>query len=323
MNPLDKLKKLKGRSWSEIRARGEQAFSAYTEQIGLGGKLPTDDELPQLLNKAVFGKGRITSDIIFDRFFGLAAETFFPAFRNTGETIEIFRQNFKGKPIEQVLERAEKITEGKFDLLGYTNLDFGKLSIDWHFEPLSGKHLPLKHWKRFDELDTTETGDKKIVWELNRHQHFFTLGLAFRLTGEERYAATFARHIESWMEQNPPGMGINWSSSLEVALRSISWIWAFHFFKDSNSFTPALFQKALKYLYLHGRHIEKYLSVYYSPNTHLTGEALGLFYLGTQLEIFERARHWRELGEEILFAELDRQIHEDGVYFEQSTWYQR
>src|SRR5215218_4403229 len=109
MNPLDKLKKLKGRSWTEIRARGEQAFSVYTEQIGLGGKLPTDDELPQLLNKAVFGKGRITSDIIFDRFFELAAETFFPAFRNTGETIEIFRQIFKGKPIEQVLERAEKI----------------------------------------------------------------------------------------------------------------------------------------------------------------------------------------------------------------------
>ncbi|HEY0458835.1 MAG TPA: heparinase II/III family protein, partial [Pyrinomonadaceae bacterium] len=323
MNPLDKLKKLKGRSWTEIRARGEQALSVYTEQIGLGGKLPTDDELPQLLNKAVFGKGRITTDIIFDRFFELAAETFFPAFRNTGETIEIFRQKFKGKPIEQVLERAEKITEGKFDLLGYTNLDFGNLPIDWHFEPLSGKHLPLKHWKRFDELDTTETGDKKIVWELNRHQHFFTLGLAFRLTGEERYAAAFARHIDSWMEQNPPGMGINWFSSLEVALRAISWIWAFHFFKDSDSFTPALFQKALKYLYLHGRHIEKYLSVYYSPNTHLTGEALGLYYLGSQLEIFERARHWRALGEEILFAELDRQIHADGVYFEQSTWYGR
>jgi hypothetical protein len=207
-------------------------------------------------------------------------------------------------------------------LLGYANLDFGT-PVNWHFEPLRRRHLPLKHWKQFDELDTTETGDKKIVWELNRHQHFFTLGVAYRLTGEERYAATFARHLEGWMAQNPPGMGINWFSSLEVAFRAISWIWAFHFFRGSKSLTPELFQKALKYLYLHGRHLEKYLSVYYSPNTHLTGEALGLYYLGTQLEIFERARDWRATGEQVLFAELDRQIYSDGVYFEQSTWYQR
>jgi hypothetical protein len=322
MNPLEKLKKLKGRSWTEIRSRGEQAFSVYTEQIGLGGKLPTDDELQQLLNKAVFGKGRITAEILFDRFFEISGETFFPSFRNTDETIEIFRERFAGKPVANLLERAEKIIEGKFDLLGYQNLDFGT-PVDWHFEPLSGKHLPLKHWKQFDELDTTETGDKKIIWELNRHQHFFTLGVAYLLTKKERYAAVFAQHLESWMEQNPPGFGINWFSSLEVAFRAISWIWAFHFFKDSESLTPELFQQALKYLYAHGRHLEKYLSIYYSPNTHLTGEALGLYYLGTQFEIFERAKHWRGLGEEILFAELDRQILADGVYFEQSTWYGR
>jgi hypothetical protein len=322
MNPLDKLKKLKNRSWTEIRSRGEQAFSVYAEQIGLSGRLPTDDELHELLNKSVFGKGRITADIVFDRFFEIAHEKFFPAFGNTDETVEVFRRKFKGKPLTQTLDRAERIIEGRFDLLGYTNLDFGT-PIDWHFEPLSGKRLPLKHWKQFDELDTAETGDKKVIWELNRHQHFFTLGLAYRLTKEERFAAAFARQIESWMEQNPPGMGINWFSSLEVAFRAISWIWAFHFFKGSQSLTPELFQKILKYLYLHGRHIEKYLSVYYSPNTHLTGEGLGLYYLGTQLEIFERASTWRALGEEILLSELDRQIYDDGVYFEQSTWYAR
>jgi Heparinase II/III-like protein/Heparinase II/III N-terminus len=322
VNPLDRLKKLKGRSWTEIRSRGEQAFSVYSEQIGLGGKMPSDEELIQLLNKSFFGKGKITPEILFDRFFENSDETFFPSFRNTPETIEVFRQKFKGKAIADILEKSEKIIEGKFDLLGFLNLDFGT-AIDWHYEPISGKHLPLKHWKQFDELDTEETGDKKIIWEINRHQHFFTLGVAYQLTGEERYAATFVRHIESWMEQNPPGLGINWFSSLEVAFRAISWIWAFHFFKGSHSFTPELFQKALKFLYLHGRHLEKYLSTYYSPNTHLTGEALGLYYLGTQLGIFERASRWRKLGEEILFAELDRQIYADGVYFEQSTWYAR
>ena len=47
-NPLDKLKKIKGRTWTELRSRGEQVFSAYTEQIGLSGKLPNDQEFLQL-----------------------------------------------------------------------------------------------------------------------------------------------------------------------------------------------------------------------------------------------------------------------------------
>ncbi len=322
VNPIDTLKKLRGRSWTEIRTRSGQAFSVYSEQFGLSPKLSSDREFTQLLNRNVFGKGKITSEILFERFFESSSERFFPAFRDKARTAEIFRTRFRGAPVANVLERSEKIIDGKFDLLGYLSLDFG-IAIDWHFEPVSGKHLPLKHWKQFDELDTEESGDKKIIWEINRHQHFFTLGVAYLLTGEERYAATFARHIESWMEQNPPGLGINWMSSLEVAFRSISWIWAFHFFKDSRSLTPELFQKALKFLYHHGRHLEKYLSTYYSPNTHLTGEALGLFYLGTQLDIFDRAAKWREIGEEILVSELDRQIFDDGVYFEQSTWYQR
>ncbi|MBK7704646.1 MAG: alginate lyase family protein [Acidobacteria bacterium] len=322
VNPIDTLKKLKGRSWTELRARSEQALSVYSEQIGIGAKLPSDREFAQLLNRAHFGKGKITPEILFERFFEMSADRFFPSFLDTARTTQLFRDNFRGKPVAHIIERAEKIIEGKFDLLGYLNLDFGT-AIDWHYEPVSGKHLPLKHWKQFDELDSEESGDKKIIWEINRHQHFFTLGVAYQLTGEERYAATFARHLESWMAQNPPGYGVNWMSSLEVAFRSISWIWSFHFFRGSHSLTPELFQEALKFLYQHGRHLEKYLSTYYSPNTHLTGEALGLFYLGTQLGIFERAEKWRALGEEILVSQLDRQVQEDGVYFEQSTWYQR
>ena len=321
-NPIDKIKKIKEKTWTELRTRGEQAISARTDQIGLSGKLPSDEELVRLVDKAFLSHGKITTEKFFEQFFAEAEYTFFPAFRQKEKTLEVFRREFGEKSARFFIEKAEKAIEGKFDLLGYQNLDFGA-DVDWHFEPVSGRHSPLKHWKQFDELDAEETGDKKIIWELNRHQHFFDLGVAFWLTGDERYAATFVSHLDGWMQQNPPGTGVNWFSSLEVAFRSISWIWAFQFFKDSESFTPELFQKALKFLYLHGRHLEKYLSTYYSPNTHLTGEALGLYYLGTQLPFFEQAAHWRKLGEDILFAELDRQILDDGVYFEQSSWYAR
>jgi hypothetical protein len=88
------------------------------------------------------------------------------------------------------------------------------------------------------------------------------------------------------MDQNPPKLGINWASSLEVSFRVISWLWAFHFFQHSPKLNATLFTRALKYLYLHGRHLETYLSIYFSPNTHLTGEALGLYYLARSFQNF-------------------------------------
>lgn len=320
-NPLDKIRKLKGRTLKEIRARGEQAISAYTEQIGLSGKLPTDEEFQHLIDQSFFGETTPTDRMLFDAFFKHGNQAFFQSFAQKEKTLQALRA-FGTDVRRTIIDKAERMIEGKFDLLGFENLDFDS-PVNWHFEPLARKHLPLKHWKQFDELDATETGDKKIVWELNRHQHFFTLGAAYWLTGDQNYAEAFARHLDGWMEQNPPGAGLNWASSLEVAFRAISWLWAFHFFKDAKNFSPALFRKALKFLYIHARHIEKYLSTYYSPNTHLTGEALGLYYLGTQLPFFQHAAGWRASGAQILFAELDRQILPDGVYFEQSNWYAR
>lgn len=317
--PLHKIKKI--RSLDEILTRGGQAIAAFREQKN-SARLPDDEEFLRLIDSRYFGSTPIIPETLWQKFYSNGSERFFPSFSDTDDAAATFRRTFGGQTAADHINAAENILDGRIDLLGFTGLYVGK-EIDWHREPLTSKRSPLKHWKQFDDLDSSETGNKKIVWELNRHQHFFTLGVAYWMTGDERMAETFTRHLDSWMEENPPGIGINWASSLEVAIRAMSWIWAFHFFKESEHFTPAVFNKAVKFLYLHGRHIEKYLSKYYSPNTHLTGEALGLYYLGTQLPFLERSRQWRELGEEILLSEITRQVLPDGVYFEQSTWYQR
>jgi hypothetical protein len=211
---------------------------------------------------------------------------------------------------------------GTFDLLGLRDLALGK-EIDWHLEPLSGKRTPLVHWSQLNYLDATVAGDKKITWELNRHQYFLTLGRAYWLAGDERYAQTFVSHVTSWMDQNPPKLGINWASSLEVAFRSISWLWALQFFADSRALNADVLLRLTKFLYLNASHLETYLSTYFSPNTHLTGEALGLFYIGLLLPQFRDAARWRELGLEILTSQLPRHVQPDGVYFEQSSYYHR
>jgi hypothetical protein len=318
--PLEKVKKL--RSLGEAITRGGQAISAFREQRQGGHQLPNEAEFRSLIDSEQFGTAPIIAETLWQRFFNNGDKHFFAPFRDREASIAIFKEQFGGAACTRFINAAENIIEGRIDLLGYRNLYVGT-DIDWHCEPLSLKRSPLKHWREFCDLDTAEAGNKKVLWELNRHQHFFTLGVAFWLTGDERYGGTFARHLDSWMDQNPPGMGINWSSSLEIAFRAMSWLWAFHLFRDSDHFTPTLFKRAVTYLYFHGRHVERYLSKYYSPNTHLTGEGLGLYYLGTQLQCFLRSKEWCRLGEEIMLDEIERQILADGVYFEQSTWYQR
>src|SRR4030095_7693828 len=102
----------------------------------------------------------------------------------------------------EVLEGAARIVKGQFDLLGLRDLDFGR-SIDWHLEPLTLKRSPVSHWSTLDELDAENGSEKKIIWELNRHQYFITLGQAYLLTRDEQYAETFVSHLESWMNANP------------------------------------------------------------------------------------------------------------------------
>jgi hypothetical protein len=110
---------------------------------------------------------------------------------------------------------------------------------------------------------------------------------------------------------------------LEIAFRSIAWLWAIEFFKNSPALTPSIMLRIVKFLSLNASHLETYLSTYFSPNTHLTGEALGLFYLGLMLPELKDSERWREQGLRILVSQLPRHVQADGVYFEQSSYYHR
>src|SRR5208283_5236598 len=70
-------------------------------------------------------------------------------------------------------------------------------------------------------------GDHKVTWELNRHQHLVTLAKAGLLSGNDndKYVRELVAQWRSWIKANPYPLGINWASTLEVAFRSLSWIW--------------------------------------------------------------------------------------------------
>jgi len=311
------------RGRQELRKRLERSGLADPSRgsaLGVFSELAATAELAAIREQARAGDLRGASRLLFTRFCARAPARFFegPTAMPEAEPGDRRVADEGGR----LLADAESICRGRFDLLGYRALFFGD-PVDWHLDPVSRRRAPLVHWSRLDPLDARRIGDSKVIWELNRHQWLVRLGQAYCLTRDERYAERFAAGVLEWMRSNPPELGINWASSLEVAFRIVAWSWALLLFLGSRALSPEVFAEMLESISAHASHVERYLSYYFSPNTHLTGEALGLFYAGTVFPELRGARRWRRLGQRILVAESARQVLDDGVYFERATCYQR
>lgn len=229
------------------------------------------------------------------------------------------------KARRDAVQRADRLMRGEFDLLGFRSLRFGPSaeSPDWHLDPVHQRRAPMAFWSTVPFLDPS-CGDHKIIWELNRQQHLLVLGRAYWLTGDDRYRERALGLLTSWIQANPPLVGINWSSMLELAFRSLSWLWAIHFFAGSDrpADGPWLVDVVLA-LDRQLAHIEHNLSYYFSPNTHLLGEALALYVVGQSLPMLASAPRYAATGRRVLAEQVQAQIARDGGHAERSTHYHR
>ena len=221
---------------------------------------------------------------------------------------------------QAAVDEAEQLCHHQVELLGYGRINIGR-DINWHRDPISGKSWPRRFWTDYDLVHDTRAGDPKAIHELNRHQHLPRLAKAYFLTGEERYAREAVEQIESWIDQNPSQLGINWHSSLEIGLRSISWMWTIFFLLPSESFDESAARRMGGSLLDQLEHVYRHLSVYSSPNTHLIGEATALFMGGLIFPECERAFKWQQLGASLLVNEMERQVSAEGIHAELSSYY--
>lgn len=221
---------------------------------------------------------------------------------------------------EGIISGANQILAHRFDLLGFEALHYGQ-PINWCLDAVHSKQAPNKPFYQVKYLDFDEVGDSKITWELNRHQHLVTLAKAYRLTGDRRYTTEILAQWKDWHAANLYPRGINWASSLEVGFRSLSWMWVYYLLEGTEALPPIFLREWLLAQHLNGRHLERYLSTYFSPNTHLLGEGVALFFIGTLCPALSDAQRWKNLGWKIVLEESQRQVNADGLHFEQSTYY--
>lgn len=235
----------------------------------------------------------------------------------------------------RVLEAAARALRHEFDLLGsgpFVPIDpdrpvrGGYQPIDWYLDPV--RHLrfprgvPHKDWKLYEMRPGN--ADVKYPWELARCQHWVTLGQAWRLTGEDRFAREIVDQLDDFVEANPVGIGINWTCTMDVALRVVSWVMALDLVRDCEAIDEAARTRAYTALFDHGVFIRGNLeNTYEVTSNHFLSNVLGLWFLAAAFEDLPEGQAWDTFAREALETEIDVQVLPDGADFESSVPYHR
>jgi uncharacterized heparinase superfamily protein len=221
---------------------------------------------------------------------------------------------------ECLRQEAEMTMAGEVPLLGW-GLACLRNKIDWHTDFYSGVSWPLDFYLDLRVLRSDEGADPKVPWELSRCHHLLTLGRAARLFEEPAYVHELHAQLESWLDANPPGHGINWSNPMEVALRAVNWFWALGTSEPVLPPGAALRRRLAGALLVHGRHIAANLEG--GPalrGNHYLADLLGLAVIGAWLDTPE-ARSWHRWACSALEREVRTQLEPDGASFEASLPY--
>ncbi|MGF1496352.1 MAG: alginate lyase family protein [Elainellaceae cyanobacterium] len=226
-----------------------------------------------------------------------------------------------GPEITDLLAEADAYLQGDYCLL---NLRFHELPFDWHRDPQTGMRAPLAFGPDLNYRDPRVAGNFRNIWEKNRHHHLTILATAYAISGDDRYASAVESQIQQWLDQNPVLTGINWTSSLEVAIRLIGWVWIERLLRGSGSGDRLFGAAGLLWpsIYWHQWMLAQHYSHGSSANNHLVGEMAGLLIAALAWPVFEASNQWQALASSILEREVERQTYRSGLNREQAFSYQ-
>src|SRR4051812_1054295 len=111
---------------------------------------------------------------------------------------------------------AEAYLVGRQAVLG-----LGELALPdepWHFEPRARGFWPVLDARRVVAA-APDDFDPRTTWELNRGHGWVVLARAYAATRDARFRDRLVRELRSWQRSNPVGVGINWVSAMEAAIR--------------------------------------------------------------------------------------------------------
>jgi hypothetical protein len=207
---------------------------------------------------------------------------------------------------------AEAYLAGRQAVLG-----LGEVALPdepWHFEPRA-----RGFWPRIDARRVVSAApddfDPRTTWELNRGHGWVVLARAYAATHDARFRDRLVDELRSWRRSNPIGVGINWVSAMEAAIRIHAFAWIAALLRSDRD--AAAWRLLADLLFEHAGFVSRNLSRFSSANNHLIVELTGIAVAGRVLGV----PRWRDRALEALDREAVRQTFRDGVNVEMATHY--
>ncbi|MCB1210528.1 MAG: alginate lyase family protein [Verrucomicrobiales bacterium] len=223
----------------------------------------------------------------------------------------------------QIAADAALIAEGKFALFGWHEAHVGSPPL-WHRDfirgldgPAAGDSAGINH----RELPTG--ADFRAIWEVNRWSEVVRLMQHAWLESDVESARLAQRWIADWVEKNPVGQGINWTSALEAALRLMNFVWIDALVRalGDAGLTEKQDELAQSVVPAHAMWVWRNRSVGSSANNHLIGELAGVLMASRRWPSLAKICCCAERAWDLMKAETLRQFAPDGGNREQALHY--
>lgn len=245
----------------------------------------------------------------------------FPFFPKTAESqsLEVLCPG----ELERIRREAGDAKALRVDLLGSGPVTLTR-PIDWACDFKAGRRWPNAFFRSIEYSNLGEPSDVKVPWELSRLQWLIPLAQQYVLGGDNADALTTRNILEDWIEANPFAWSVNWTCTMEAAIRIFTLSWLFHALHASPAFADEEFRfKFLKLVYLHGDFTERHIERSDINGNHFTADAAALVFAGLFFGMGEGPVRWRDAGMMELAREVLLQVLPDGVDFEGSIPYHR
>ena len=156
-------------------------------------------------------------------------------------------------------------------------------NLCWRKDYKSNTVSEICYAGNIDKQDFNKHGDVKYISELSR-LHFLPF-LAFKVVLEDNTNSNLINKIvKTWDEDNPFPFSINYTSGIEVAIRSISLIYTHHILNSFNELNTELDELIKGLIDKNVFYLKNHLSRYSSGNNHLVGELVGLVVISSYFE---------------------------------------
>lgn len=222
---------------------------------------------------------------------------------------------------ERLIFECDKYLQNIYNVLGSGDVKLDP--VQWDIDFKTGKRWPAgTFYLNYRQEVLEDSSDVKVPRELSRCHHLLHCAIAYKVTKNKKYSDYIKYQISSWLVKNPLMYSINWGCAMDVAIRSVNWIWALSFINET--LTEKEYEVYYESLYEHGWFIYNNLENGGVCNhNHYVADLSGLLSIGLLFKNTIRGRKWLDFSIKELFREMRYEVLPSGMTYERSTHYNR